>query len=78
MEFQLAPQVKMSVIDSEMTQVEAEMYRLGLRHAIQEKLGNKARCIEIEADMEGVQGAIEYYRAERESVMAEMSKVEVE
>ncbi len=78
MEFKLSPQIKRSILENELTQVEGEMYRMSLRHAVQEKLGRKDQCELIEKDMENIQAAVQIYREELETIMAEIESAKAE
>ena len=70
METELSANIKKVVIEQELVQIRTEMYRLALRHAVQEKLGKKQNCEIIEGDMENVQAAILIYEEELEKVLA--------
>ena len=64
-------QVKEAIIKQELVQVRAEMYRLGLRHAVQESLGRKQKCEEIEKDMENIHAAVLIYEEELQKVLGD-------
>ncbi len=68
---ELSTKLKVAVIKQELTQTKAEMYRLGLRHAVQEKLGRKDQCLAIEQDMENIQAAAQFYEEELEKILEE-------
>ena len=76
MEFGLPVNIKISVLEQELTQVQTEMYRLSIRHAVQEKLGRKQNCETLVKDMESVQEVIQFYEEELDKIISEQEENE--
>ena len=68
---ELSAKLKVAVVEQELMQTKAEMYRLGLRHVVQEKLGKKDQCLAIEQDMENIQAAVQFYEEELKKILEE-------
>lgn len=71
---ELRAEEKLQLIEIEMRQLEAELYRTSLKIRVQKRIGNEGRIEEFEKSMEDLEAGLDEMQKAIEEVKAEQKK----